>query len=150
MKPSIKYQVILNNKDKYSISKMCRFFDVSRSRYYNYLDRKNIPDKDLSLVERISECQEENNRIYGYRRVQIWLKRQGIYKNPKTYYDDNSIVSCKTLKEQSIKLVLDTIKDSKRKGKVTGNLQLNSYQEFQDTSQVYFNLTQSYNIPQSM
>ncbi len=30
------------------------------------------------------ECQNENNRTYGYRRVQIWLERQGIHRNPKT------------------------------------------------------------------
>ena len=64
---------------------MCRFFDVSRSGYYNYLQRKNIPDKDLALAEKIRECQEESNRTYGYRRVQIWLERQGIYKKP--YYE---------------------------------------------------------------
>ena len=71
MKPSIKYQVILKNKDKYSISEMCRFFQVSRSGYYNYLHLKNISVKDLALAEKIRECQEESNRTYGYRRVQI-------------------------------------------------------------------------------
>lgn len=197
MKPSIKYQVILKNKDKYSISEMCRFFNVSRSGYYNYFERKNILDKDLPLAEKLRECQEKSYRTYGYRRVYIWLERQGIYKNPKTilrviqkynllsvvrrkkfnycskhlhkypnllnrnFYAnkpnekwvtdisyikteqgflylsiirdlyDNSIVSYKTSKEQSIKLVLDTIKDVKRKEKVTGNLQLHSDQGFQ-------------------
>ena len=36
VKSSIKYKVILRNKDKYSISEMCRFFNVS----YSYLNRK--------------------------------------------------------------------------------------------------------------
>ncbi len=63
---------------------------------------------------------------------------------------DNSIVAYKTSKEQSIKLVLDTIKDAKAKEKVTGELQLHSDQGFQYTSQAYFNLTQSYGIKQSM
>lgn len=178
--------------------------------------RKDIPDRDLSLVEKIRECQEETQRTYGYRRVHIWLERQGIYKNPKTVlrvmqkYNllsvvrrkrfhycsqhlhkypnllnrefnadkpnqkwvtdisyiktgqgflylsiirdlyDNSIVAYKTSKEQSIKLVLDTIKAAKAKVKVTGELQLHSDQGFQYTSQAYFNLTQSYGIKQSM
>lgn len=80
----IKYQVIFKYKDKYSISEMCRFFEVSRSGYYAYLKRKDIPDKDLPLAEKIMECQEESHRTYGYRRVHIWLERQGIQCNPKT------------------------------------------------------------------
>ena len=63
---------------------------------------------------------------------------------------DNSIVAYKTAKNQSIKLVLDTIKAAKRKEKVTGELQLHSDQGFQYTSHAYFNLTQSYGIKQSM
>ena len=83
MTPSVKYQVIYKRKSEYSISEMCRFFKVSRSGYYDYLHRKNMPDRILPLAEKIRECQEESHRTYGYRRVQIWLERQGIYKNPK-------------------------------------------------------------------
>lgn len=195
---------------------MCRFFGVSRSGYYDYLHRKDIPDKDLLLADKIRECQEQSRRTYGYRRVQIWLERQGIYRNPKTVlrvmqkYNllsvvrikkfhycsqhlhkypnslnrdftaerpnqkwvtdisyiktgqgflylsiirdlyDNSIVSYKTSKEQSIKLVLDTIKAAKKKEKVTGELQLHSDQGFQYTSHAYFKLTQEYSISPSM
>lgn len=53
-------------------------------------------------------------------------------------------------KEQSIKLVLDTIKTAKRKEKITAEVQLHSDQGFQYTSQAYFNLTQSYGITPSM
>ena len=63
---------------------MCKFFEVSRSGYYAYLKRKDTPAKDLPLAEKIRECQEQNHRTYGYRRVHIGLKRQGIYHNPKT------------------------------------------------------------------
>ena len=216
MKPAIKYQVIYKHRNKYSISEMCRFFNVSRSGYYKYLNRKDIPDRDLPLANKIEECQDINHKTYGYRRVHIWLERQGIYRNPKTIlrimqkYNllsvvrrkkfhycsqylhrypnalnreftadrpnqkwvtdisyiktnqgflylsvirdlyDNSIVAYKTAKDQSIKLVLDTIKAAKRKEKVTGELQLHSDQGFQYTSQAYFNLTQSYGINRSM
>lgn len=84
MRPIVKYQVIFKYKDKYSISGMCKFFGVSRSGYYAYLKRKDIPDRDTPLAEKIMECQTVNHRTYGYRRVHIWLERQGIYKNPKT------------------------------------------------------------------
>ena len=216
MKPSIKYQVIFKHKDRYSVNSMCKFFNVSRSGYYAFLKRIDIPDRDLPLAEKIRECQEESHRTYGYRRVQIWLERQGVYRNPKTVlivmqkYNllsvvrrkkfhycsqhlhrypnllnreftaerpnqkwvtdisyiktsqgflylsiirdlyDNSIVAYKMDKEQSIKLVLDTIKAAKKKEKVTAELQLHSDQGFQYTSQAYFNLTQSYGITASM
>ena len=216
MKPSIKYQVIFKHKDKYSINSMCKFFGVSKSGYYAFLKRMDIPDRDLSLAEKIRECQNENHRTYGYRRVHIWLERHGIYRNPKTVlrvmqkYNllsvvrrkkfhycsqhlhrypnslnrdfsaerpnqkwvtdisyiktaqgflylsiirdlyDNSIVAYKTDKEQSIKLVLDTIKAAKKKEKITAELQLHSDQGFQYTSHAYFKLTQSYHITPSM
>ena len=84
MRPSIKYQVIFKHKDKYSINAMCKFLEVSRSGYYAFLKRMDIPDRDLPLAEKIRECQNESHGTYGYRRVHIWLERQGIYRNPKT------------------------------------------------------------------
>ena len=84
MRTSVKYRVIYRHKDKYSISEMCRFFEVSRSGYYDYVQRMDVPAWDLPLAEKIRECQEHSHRTYGYRRVHIWLKRQGIHKNPKT------------------------------------------------------------------
>ena len=76
--------VIYRHKEKYSVSEMCRFFHVSRSGYYGYVSRMDIPAKDLPLAEKIRECQEKCGRTYGYRRVHIWLDRQGVHHNPKT------------------------------------------------------------------
>ena len=76
--------VIYRHKEKYSISEMCRFFDVSRSGYYDYVKRMDIPAKDLHLAEKIRECQEKCGRTYGYRRVHMWLERENIHHNPKT------------------------------------------------------------------
>ena len=84
MRTSIKYMVIYRHKDKYSIIEMCKFFNVSRSGYYDYVKRMDMPAKDLPLAEKIRECQDECGKTYGYRRVHIWLERQGIYHNPKT------------------------------------------------------------------
>ena len=208
--------VIYRHKDKYSISKMCRFFEVSRSGYYGYISRLEVPAKDLPLAEKIKECQEKYGKTYGYRRVHIWLERQGIHHNPKTIlrvmqkYDllsvirrkkyrnygtgihkypnlldrdfkadrpnqkwvtdisyihtkqgvlylsiirdlfDNSIVAYKTGTKQNINLVLSTIRDAKKREKVTAELQLHSDQGFQYTSRQYFKLTKSYNITPSM
>ena len=212
----MKYAAIYRNKDKYSISEMCRFFEVSRSGYYDYVKRMDLPAKDLPLAEKIRMCQEKYGKTYGYRRVHIWLERQGIRKNPKTvlrvmqkynllsvirrrrYYKytehfhryknlwnqdfsanrpnqkwatdisyiptkqgvlylsiirdlyDNSIVAYKTGTQQTVNLVLDTIKAAKKKEKVTAELQLHSDQGFQYTSPAYFKLTKFYNITPSM
>ena len=65
---------------------------------------------------------------------------------------DNSIVACKTGTQQTVNLVLDTIRLAMRRGKkrAAAELQLHSDQGFQYTSQAYFNLTQSYGITPSM
>lgn len=84
MKASVKYKVIYRYRGKYSISEMCRFFAVSRSGYYDYVRCMDIPAKDLPLAEKIRECQTECRSTYGYRRVHIWLERNGIHCNPKT------------------------------------------------------------------
>ena len=208
--------VIYRHKDKYSVSEMCRFFCVSRSGYYAYVSRMDIPTKDILLAERIRECQENCGKTYGYRRVHIWLQRQGVYHNPKTilrvmqkynllsvvrrkkyrnygdvlhrYHNllnrnfkaerpnqkwvtdisyiktsqgtlylsvirdlfDSSIVAYKTGTDQNVNLVLSTIKEARKKEKVTAELQLHSDQGFQYTSHAYFKLTKSYNITPSM
>ena len=216
MRAQVKYMVIYRHKEKYSVSEMCRFFEVSRSGYYGYVKRMDMPEKDLALGEKIRECQEKCGKTYGYRRVHIWLERNGIHKNPKTvlrvmqkynllsvirrkrFYKynqhlhryknlweqdfhadrpnrkwatdisyihteqgvlylsiirdlyDNSIVAYKTGTQQTVGLVLDTIRAAKKKEKVTAELQLHSDQGFQYTSNQYFKLTQSYHITPSM
>lgn len=63
---------------------------------------------------------------------------------------DNSIVAYKTAAQQTVNLVLDTIRLAMKKEKVAAELQLHSDQGFQYTSQAYFKLTQSYGITPSM
>ena len=65
---------------------------------------------------------------------------------------DNSIVAYKTASQQTVSLVLDTIRLAmkKEKQRVAAELQLHSDQGFQYTSQAYFKLTQSYGITPSM
>ena len=84
MKASIKYRVIYRHREQYSISEMCRIFGVSRSGYYGHVKRIDVPAPDLSLAEKIRECQAACKSTYGYRRVHIWLERNGIHHNPKT------------------------------------------------------------------
>ena len=84
MRASVKYAAIFANKDKYSIILMCRYFDVSRSGYYDWLKRKDKPDKDDVLGDLIRTCQEKTKQTYGYRRVRLWLLREtGLVINSK-------------------------------------------------------------------
>ena len=84
MRPRVKYHVIYLNRTVYSISVMCRFFGVSRSGYYAYVQRLERPASDAALAEQIRKCQALCDRTYGYRRVWKWLKNRDIYRNPKT------------------------------------------------------------------
>lgn len=84
MRTSVKYHVIYCHREQYAISEMCKFFEVSRSGYYDFVKRMDIPAKDLPLAEKIEECQQQCGKTYGYRRVHLWLEKNGIHHNPKT------------------------------------------------------------------
>jgi transposase InsO family protein len=84
VRAEVKFRVIYRHKKKYSISEMCRFFEVSRSGYYGFVNRMDKPAKDLNLSELIRKCQLETKQTYGYRRVTMWLERNGVHHNPKT------------------------------------------------------------------
>ena len=219
MRTSVKYHVIYRHRTEYSVSEMCRFLEVSRSGYYDFVRRTGKPEKDAGMAQVIAEQRERSIRTYGYRRMWLWLERQGIHRNPKTVlrimkkygllseiwrrkkwtqmgqqvhkYDnllnrefhadrpnrkwvtdisyihtkqgvlylsiigdlyDNSIVAYKTGTQQTVNLVLDTIRLAmqEEKKRVAAELQLHSDQGFQYTSQAYFNLTQEYGIMPSM
>ena len=65
---------------------------------------------------------------------------------------DNSIVAYKPASQQTVSLVLDTIRLAMKqeKKRVAAELQLHSDQGFPYTSQAYFKLTQSYGITPSI
>lgn len=84
MRTSVKYHVIYRHRTEYSVSEMCRFFEVSRSGYYDFVRRTGKPEKDAGMAQVIAEQRERSFRTYGYRRMWLWLERQGIHRNPKT------------------------------------------------------------------
>ena len=219
MRIKVKYQVIHRHRNEYPVSVMCKFFEVSRSGYYDFVKRIGQPEHDAELAIQIQECQKRTDKTYGYRRVWKWLKDRNITRNPKTilrvmkkygllseirrkrkwvslgqqvhryanllnrHFDadkpnskwvtdisyiqtkegvlylsmirdlfDNSIVAYKTASQQTVNLVLDTIRLAmkREKKKTAEELQLHSDQGFQYTSHAYFKLTQSYGITPSM
>lgn len=197
---------------------MCQLFGVSRSGYYGFCKRMGRPEPDAELAELLKVQQERCRQTYGYRRMWLWLEKQGIHHNSKTVlrvmkkygllaeirrarkwiqleeqthkYEnllnrnfqadqpnrkwvtdisyihtgegvlylsmirdlyDNSIIAYKTASQQTVNLVLDTIRQAVRKEKVAaGSLQLHSDQGGQYTSHAYFDLTQEYGITPSM
>ena len=76
MRAKVKYAAIYKHRNQYPISKMCQFFEVSRSGYYSYEKSVKVPDKDDSLAKLISTCQSKTNSTYGYRRVKLWILRE--------------------------------------------------------------------------
>ena len=195
---------------------MCSFFAVSRGGYYAYLNRKTKEWED-PLVRMIRDCQRRVDNTYGYRRVGLWLDRQGVHVNHKRIYRlmekygllaqirrrrkyqqmseqlhcypnllnrdfsatrpnekwvtdisyidtpqgtlylsiirdlfDKSIVAYKMGTQQSVNLVLQTLRQAKQKEAVAAELQLHSDQGFQYTSPAYFSLTKEYDITPSM
>lgn len=84
MRASVKYRIIFHCRHKYPISLMTSLFTVSRSGYYQFLRRKEKKSKDRFLVSMIRKQQKKCRWTYGYRRIWIWLKKEGVYRNPKT------------------------------------------------------------------
>ena len=84
MRPKVKYAVIYRHRNEYSVSVMCRFFEVSRSGYYDFVRRIGQAESDAELAKKIQECQDQTDKTYGYRRVWKWLKDRNIERNPKT------------------------------------------------------------------
>lgn len=81
----------------------------------------------------------------------IPTKQDGIlYLSAVKDLCDGSIVAYKMSSTQSIRLVLETIKEGCQKEKVAGGLVLHSDQGFQYTSPAYLNLLQQYGVSPSM
>ena len=186
---------------------MFRFFQISRSGYYDFVHRLGRQEKDVALAEIIAEQRERSFRTHGCRRMCLELKKRDIHRGPKTIlrimekyellaeirrrrkwvnmgqqvhkYEnllnrrfhadrpnskwvtdisyihtkqgvlylsmirdlyDNSIVAYKTATQQTVHLVLDTIRQAmlKEKKRVAAELHLHSDQGFQYTSQLHW------------
>jgi transposase InsO family protein len=68
----------LNAEKNYPISTLCDILKLNRSSYYKWLrsDRSALETKDAELIDRICTLYQESNGIFGYRRMQLNLKRR--------------------------------------------------------------------------
>lgn len=134
-------KTVLRVMQKYNLLSVVR-----RKRYHHY---SSVLHKYPNLMNRDFKADRPNQKWVTD--ISYIPTKQGfLYLSVIRDLYDNSIVAYTTATQQTIHLVLDTIKAAKRKERVTGELQLHSDQGFQYTSQAYFNLTQSYGIKQSM
>ena len=72
----LKYRVIERFRGQYSVEAMCQVFGVSRSGYYAWRKRQEMPAKDQWLVDLVVECQQMCKQTYGIRRVRRWIQRK--------------------------------------------------------------------------
>jgi putative transposase len=56
---------------------MCTFFGISRAAYYAWRRRWEQPERDGERMKQVQQAYEHSHRTYGYRRITLWLHKQG-------------------------------------------------------------------------
>ena len=56
MRPKVKYAVIYRYRNEYPVFVMCKFFEVSRSGYYDFVKRLGRPEHDAELAKKIQSA----------------------------------------------------------------------------------------------
>jgi transposase InsO family protein len=120
--------------------------EIRRRRKYRQMGQQlhkyeNLLNRDFSAQRANSKWVTDISYIHTTRFLYLSIIRDLF---------DNSIVAYRTGSEQTVNLVLDTIRDAMQKVAVATELQLHSDQGFQYTSNAYFNLTKEYGIIPSM
>lgn len=70
-------------REKYALSMLLTYFHMARSSYYYQQTAMNKPDKYLPFRAQIISVFHENRGVYGYRRIHLALKREGITLSEK-------------------------------------------------------------------
>lgn len=64
---------------------MCAYFKISRAAYYAWQKRIEQADRDLPRMQQVLAAYEASHRIYGYRRITLWLAHnRNLQINHKT------------------------------------------------------------------
>ena len=134
-------KTVLRVMNKYSLLSVVR-----RKRYVKYGDTLH---RYPNLLNRNFTADRPNQKLVTV--ISYFRTGQGfLYLSVIRDLYDNSIIAYKTGTEQTVNLVLNTIRAARKNEKVTAELQLHSDQGFQYTSPAYFKLTQEYGITPSM
>lgn len=80
-----KFEFIRQEKARYRVTYLCRFLKVSRSGFYDWLNRPDDArlQSDRVLLEHIKVLFQENSGTFGSPRIQQALMRQGIHVGRK-------------------------------------------------------------------
>jgi transposase InsO family protein len=66
------------------VKALCTYFEVSRAAYYAWRGRTGQVDKDQERMRCVQEAYQASHRIYGYRRIKLWLsQKRGLNLNHK-------------------------------------------------------------------
>ena len=79
----------LHEEKGYPIAVLCELLTLNRSSYYKWLQRDQSEQEanDKELIERMCQLYQESNGIFGYRRMQLNLKRRFLLTvNKKRVY----------------------------------------------------------------
>lgn len=68
---------------KYPFQMLLQIAKLARSTYYFYANRKDWDKKNSSIMEKIEEIFDAHSKRYGYRRITLELRNQGIIVNHK-------------------------------------------------------------------
>ena len=78
-----KARVIIALRDKYPVKRILELFDMAKSSYCYQQKQIKKENKIVKIKERIKILFFENHKRYGYRRIHLLLKREGIIISEK-------------------------------------------------------------------
>jgi len=110
---------------------------MKRSTFYYHLSRLNLPDKYRTLRDDIISVYHRNQGRYGYRRITLTLRQQGVVVNHKTV--------AKLMKQCGIKCMVRVKKYRSYKGEmgpIAPNLLQRDFQACQPNAKLVTDVTE--------
>jgi len=115
-----KRQVVEALKEQYPVTQLCRFLQISRSGYYQYLKRQG-QERNKELKERMKAIYMKRHKKYGYRRIQGELEREGLKVNHKKVLRLMQELGLKSIIRQK-RTYQSTYQAAEAQGRVAANL----------------------------
>lgn len=78
----MKYEAVRTYSSEFSVRKMCKVLELTTSGYHNWLKRQSQREEkhrlEAILAKKVREVFEANKKVYGYRKMQIALQKEGM------------------------------------------------------------------------
>ena len=104
------YGFIRDHSDEFTVEKMCQVLEVSRSGYYDCLEReagqRQLENEELKL--KIAEIYWQNKGRYGSPRIHKQLKQMGYHYNIKRIERLMSVMGLKVIQKKKYKRTTDS------------------------------------------